>query len=188
MLRFQRGDINAFAQLVQRHKTPLYNFILRYTRDPSVAEDLLQDAFLKVIQNSSEFKHEARFTTWVYAITRNLCVDHFRKMTLRKHDSLDQVQDSDHSSLSERLANPHPDANVERSAITRELRDQIVGAVDDLPADQREVFLLRELANLPFKEIATITDTPENTVKSRMRYALERLQSTLQAHEDDVLP
>lgn len=187
MLRFQRGDIHAFAQLVQRHKTPLFNFILRHARNPSVAEDLLQDVFLKVVQSSSEFKHEARFTTWVYTITRNLCVDHFRKMALRKHDSLDQSKDLEQSPLRERIPSTDLDANVERSAITRELRDQIVGAVEDLPEEQREVFLLREVANLPFKEIATITDTPENTVKSRMRYALERLQATLQAHEDDVL-
>jgi RNA polymerase sigma-70 factor, ECF subfamily len=186
MLRFQRGDIGAFSQLVQRHKTPLFNFILRHVRLPSAAEDLLQDVFLKVVQNSTEFKHEARFTTWVYTIARNLCIDHFRKMAHRNHDSLDQPRSSERKPLGERTQNQHIDGNVERSALTRELRDQIVAAVENLPEDQREVFLLREVANLPFKEIALITDTPENTVKSRMRYALERLQSALQAYEEDA--
>lgn len=186
MLRFQRGDIGAFSQLVQRHKTPLFNFILRHVRLTSAAEDLLQDVFLKVVQNSNEFKHEARFTTWVYTIARNLCIDHFRKMSHRNHDSLDQPRSSERMPLGDRAQNHHIDGNVERSALTRELRDQIVAAVENLPEDQREVFLLREVANLPFKEIALITDTPENTVKSRMRYALERLQSALQAYEEDA--
>jgi RNA polymerase sigma-70 factor (ECF subfamily) len=182
MLRFQRGDISAFAQLVQRHKTPLYNFVLRYVHSSSVAEDLLQDVLLKVVQSSSEFKHEARFSTWVYTIARNLCIDHFRKMSVRHHDSLDDAPEG------ARSRDPGLGGDVERVAQSRELRDHIVAAVEALPDDQREVFLLREIANLPFKEIAVITDTPENTVKSRMRYALERLQSALRFHEEDASP
>lgn len=186
MLRFQRGDLEAFSLLVHRHKTPLYNFILRHVRTPSAAEDLLQDTFLKLVLNSSDFKHEARFTTWVYTIARNLCVDHFRKMSLRNHDSLDQPKSSERSPLGDRTRHPTIDGDVERSALSHELREQIIVAVENLPEEQREVFLLREVANLPFKEIAIITDTPENTVKSRMRYALERLQSALQAYEEDA--
>jgi RNA polymerase sigma-70 factor (ECF subfamily) len=182
MLRFQRGDIGAFAQLVQRHKTPLYNFVLRYVHSSSVAEDLLQDVLLKVVQSSSEFKHEARFSTWVYTIARNLCIDHFRKMSVRHHDSLDDAPEG------ARCRDPGLGGDVERGAQSRELRNHIVAAVEALPDDQREVFLLREIANLPFKEIAVITDTPENTVKSRMRYALERLQSALRSHEEDASP
>ena len=185
MLRFQRGDLEAFSQLVRRHKSPLYNFILRHVRTPSAAEDLLQDTFLKVVLNSLEFKHEARFTTWVYTIARNLCVDHFRKMSLRNHDSLDQPN-SERSPLGDRTRHASINGDVERSALSHELREQIIVAVENLPEEQREVFLLREVANLPFKEIAVITDTPENTVKSRMRYALERLQSALQAYEEDA--
>jgi len=186
MLRFQRGDLAAFSQLVQRHKIPLFNFILRHVRTPSAAEDLLQDVFLKLVQNSADFKHEARFTTWLYTIARNLCIDHFRKMSLRNHDSLDQETLPERRTLHDTTPNSSVDANVERAALSRELRHPIVDAVENLPEDQREVFLLREVANLPFKEIATITETPENTVKSRMRYALERLQSALEAYEDDA--
>lgn len=186
MLRFQRGDLSAFSMLVQRHKTPLFNFILRHVRTQPAAEDLLQDAFLKVVQNAADFKHEARFTTWFYTIARNLCIDHFRKMALRNHDSLDQPRAAERNTLGEITHNQSVDGNVERAALSHELREQIILAVENLPEDQREVFLLREVANLPFKEIALITDTPENTVKSRMRYALERLQSALQAYEEDA--
>jgi RNA polymerase sigma-70 factor (ECF subfamily) len=84
--------------------------------------------------------------------------------------------------LGEQTADPR--ASVEREATGGELKERIAKAVDGLPDEQREVFLMREIANLPFKEIAEVTGVPENTVKSRMRYALERLQETLNEYEE----
>jgi len=184
MLRYQAGEAAAFAQLVRRHQGPLYNFALRQVRVPQVAEDVVQEAFVRVVQNAAEFKHEARFTTWVYTITRNLCIDHIRKRALRKHPSLDQAggEEGDGPTLGEQTADPR--ASVEREATGSELKERIARAVDKLPDEQREVFLMREIANLPFKEIAEITSVPENTVKSRMRYALERLQEALAEYEE----
>ena len=184
MLRFQRGDVGAFSELVQRHKLPLYNFLLRQLRSRSNAQDGLQEVFLRVVQSAAEFKHEARFTTWVYTIARNLCIDHLRKMSIRNHESLDRPVREDGPSLGELTQDTHVDGSVERSARSNELRMRIAEAIEALPEEQREVFLLREAANLPFKEIAEITGTPENTVKSRMRYALERLQEALAEYED----
>ncbi len=91
MLRFQAGDRAAFASLVRKHKTPIYNFILRLVRTSSVAEDLVQDVFVKIVQSAVDFKHESKFSTWAYAIARNICIDHLRKMTFRQHASLDQA-------------------------------------------------------------------------------------------------
>lgn len=184
MLRYQQGDRVAFAQLVRRHQAPLYNFALRQVRIPQVAEDVVQETFVRVVQNAADFKHEARFTTWVYTITRNLCIDHLRKRALRKHPSLDESrgEEGDGPTLGEQTADPR--ASVEREATGTELKERIARAVDTLPDEQREVFLMREIANLPFKEIAEITNVPENTVKSRMRYALERLQEALAEYED----
>jgi RNA polymerase sigma-70 factor (ECF subfamily) len=184
MLRYQQGDRAAFAQLVRRHQTALYNFALRQVRIPQVAEDVVQESFVRVVQNAPDFKHEARFTTWVYTITRNLCIDHLRKRALRKHPSLDESkgEEGDGPTLGEQTADPR--ASVEREATGTELKERIARAVDTLPDEQREVFLMREIANLPFKEIAEITGVPENTVKSRMRYALERLQEALSEYED----
>ncbi len=185
MIRFQRGERAAFTQLVRRHQTGLYNFALRQLRIPSVAEDVVQEAFVRVVQNALEFKHEARFSTWAYTITRNLCIDQLRKRALRKHPSLDESkrgEEGDGPTLGEQTADSR--ANVERQVTGMELKERIAAAVEELPDDQREVFLLRELSNLPFKEIAEITGVPENTVKSRMRYALERLQGALQEYEE----
>ena len=185
MVRYQRGDRAAFTTLVRRHQTPLYSFAFRQLRLQSAAEDVVQEAFMRVVQHAASFQHEARFTTWLYQITRNLCIDAMRKRALRKHASLDenrQGEDGDGPTLGEQTADVR--ASVEREATGTELKERIAKAVDLLPDDQREVFLLREVANLPFKEIAEITEVPENTVKSRMRYALERLQQALSEYEE----
>src|SRR5882672_10453836 len=118
MMRFQAGDRAAFATLVRKHKTPIYNFILRLVRSGSAAEDLVQDVFVRVVQSASDFKHESRFSTWAYAIARNICIDHLRKMSFRNHSSLDQAMgDSpDGPTLLDRTADVHPSAAVERSA------------------------------------------------------------------------
>lgn len=186
MLRFQGGDRSAFAALVRKQKTPIYNFIVRQIRVPQVAEDLVQDVFVKIVQNAADFKHEARFTTWAYAIARNVCIDHLRKMSLRKHPSLDQPAKADEEgpTLGERTADLTPGAQVERAAIGGEMQVRILRAVEELPEEQREVFLLREVGHVPFKDIAEMTGVSENTVKSRMRYALERLQNALSEYED----
>jgi len=188
MLRYQGGDRGAFASLVKRHKTPVYNFILRQIRSTSLAEDLTQDVFVRVVQSAADFRHSARFSTWVYTIARNLCIDQLRKAQLRRHPSLDQPAgtspEDDGPTLGERMADAHPSKTVDRAAIGRELGDHIKSAVEALPEDQREVFLLREIGNIPFKDIAGMIGVPENTVKSRMRYALERLQRALGEYED----
>jgi RNA polymerase sigma-70 factor, ECF subfamily len=180
MIRFQRGDRAAFTSLVRRHQAPLFNFALRQLGAQAVA--------VRVVQNATEFKHEARFTTWVYTILRNLCIDQLRRRALRRHPSLDERSsrgrggEEEGPTLLEQTADTR--ASVEREVTGVELKERIARAVEALPDEQKEVFLLRELSNLPFKEIAEVTGVPENTVKSRMRYALERLQQALCEYEE----
>ena len=126
MARYQRGDRQAFTVLVRRHQSALYNFAVRQIGTPSTAEEVVQDAFVRVVQNAADFKHEARFTTWVYTIVRNLCIDHLRKRALRRHPSLDDSASGkkggdggEGPSLGERTADPR--ASVEREATGREL-------------------------------------------------------------------
>ena len=185
MIRFQSGDRAAFTFLVKRHQGPLFNFALRHLRTQPGAEEVVQDAFVRVVQNAADFKHEARFSTWLYTIARNLCIDQLRKRTLRRHPSLDESKrsdDRDGPTLGDQTADHR--ANVERAAVSGEIRERVLAAVDELPDEQREVFLMREVSNLPFKEIAEIVGVSENTVKSRMRYALERLQAALSEFEE----
>jgi RNA polymerase sigma-70 factor (ECF subfamily) len=185
MIRFQSGDRAAFTVLVRRHQGPLFNFALRYLRSSPVAEEVVQDAFVRVVQNAGEFKHEARFSTWLYTIARNLCIDQTRKRALRRHPSLDEpkkAEEGDGPTLGEQTADGK--ASVERAVVSLEIRERVATAIDALPEEQREVFLMREVSNLPFKEIAGIVGVSENTVKSRMRYALERLQEALCEFEE----
>lgn len=186
MVRYQRGDRDAFALLVRRYNKQVYNFVLRQLRSPALAEDVTQDVFMRLVQNAAEFKHEARFSTWLYAIARNLCIDQLRRLQHRRHPSLDQPvgPDSDSRTLGDSVAAQHPSTSAERSAASSEMQASIVRAVDALPEEQREVFLLREIADLPFKDIADITGASENTVKSRMRYALDRLKQALSEFEE----
>ncbi len=184
MHRFQQGDTSAFAPLMRRHLAGVHHFVVRYVAPGPAAEDLTQEVFLRVVERAAEFKHEARFSTWLYAIARNLCIDALRKQAHRRHASLDEPSSDEGTSLGERVSDEHPGAGGERVAQGREVAARIDQALARLPDEQREVFLLREIANLPFHEIAALTGAPENTVKSRMRYALERLQEALRDFEE----
>lgn len=183
MVRYKRGDRDAFAELVRRYQKPLFNFSIRYLKNQEAAREVTQDAFLRVVKRSADFKHESRFSTWIFAITRNLCIDELRKGKHRNHPSLDEAT-SGGTPLGEKLEGAGPRTDGESGASDGELRTGILKAIDSLPDDQREVFLLRQLGGVPFAEIAKITGVPENTVKSRMRYALERLQKELREYEE----
>jgi RNA polymerase sigma-70 factor (ECF subfamily) len=185
MTRFQGGERAAFTLLVRRHQGSLYNFALRQLGSGSAAEEVVQEAFVRVVQNAADFRHSARFTSWLYTIARNLCVDAIRRRVHRRHPSLDEPQRPDEAAgptLGDRTADAS--ASVERAALSGEIRERVLSAIAALPDDQREVFLLREVSNLPFKEIAEVVGAPENTVKSRMRYALDRLQAALVEFEE----
>jgi RNA polymerase sigma-70 factor (ECF subfamily) len=175
MLRFQAGDVRAFEVLVRRHRTPVFSFLLRLTGDRGRAEDLCQETFLKVVKGSGGWVERARFTAWVYAMARNLAVDESRRMAFRRAEPLDAVLPGGRAEAA--TEDPAPD----RAADAALLRPKLEAALAALPEEQREVFLLREHAGLRFAEIAEVTRAPENTVKSRMRYALEGLRHTLAA-------
>jgi RNA polymerase sigma-70 factor (ECF subfamily) len=170
MLRFQAGDVGAFEDLVRRHRTPLFSFLLRLTGDRGRAEDLCQETFLKVVRASGEWRPRATFRTWAYAIARNQAFDELRRQAFRKTEPLGEPE----MPASEATA---PDRAAEGAL----LRPKLEAALAALPDEQREVFLLREHAGLRFHEIAEVTGVPENTVKSRMRYALEGLRARLEA-------
>lgn len=185
MIRYQRGDRAAFGVLVKRYERPLFTFASRYLGRNELARDVTQESFLRVVKRAQEFRHEARFSTWIFAIVRNLCVDELRKSKHRKHLSFDEARE-DGPSLSETTAGSDRRDNPERQALGLELGRELKEAFGALPEDQLEVFLLRELAGLPFAEIAVMSGVSENTIKSRMRYALEKLQRALVGYEEQA--
>lgn len=182
MLAYLRGDARAFRGLVTRHQDRVYHFILRQVRLPETANELVQETFLRVVKNASSFRADARFTTWLYTIARNLCVDAQRRQKHRNTVALDaplRRDEADGASLIEMVKGDEQaqDDSLDDRRFSKALR----AALQELPAEQREVFLLRELEGLKFREIADIVGIPENTVKSRMRYALEGLRLRLEA-------
>ncbi len=184
MLRYRDGDVRAFELLVTRHRKALFNFILRFVRDTAQAEDVTQETFLRLVKGADAYERQAKFTTWLYTIARNLCVDAARRGKHRKAASLDApIGDEDGSaSLLDFVADGG--AGVDRQAQSRELAVRLRQAIEALPDEQREIFLLREVADLQFNEIANVIGCPENTVKSRMRYALEKLREALEEYRD----
>jgi RNA polymerase sigma-70 factor (ECF subfamily) len=183
MLRYRDGDVRAFELLVTRHRKPVFNFILRFVRDTAQAEDVTQETFLRLVKGADAYERQAKFTTWLYTIARNLCVDAARRGKHRKAASLDAPVDEEGSvSLLDLV--PDGGAAVDRQAQSRELAVRLRQAIESLPDEQREIFLLREVADLQFNEIAAVVGCPENTVKSRMRYALEKLREALEEYRD----
>jgi RNA polymerase sigma-70 factor, ECF subfamily len=172
MLRFQHGDVRAFEVLVRRHRTPVFSFLARLTGDRARAEDLCQEAFLKAVRASADWEPRARFQTWLYAMARNGAIDEARRQVFRRAAPLEEVRGA---------ASPAEDPPPDHVAEGALLRPKLEAALAALPEEQREVFLLREYAGLRFPEIARVTGVSENTVKSRMRYALEALRERLSA-------
>jgi RNA polymerase sigma-70 factor, ECF subfamily len=179
LAEFQQGDASAFERLLRRHRAPLYTFLLRMLGDRQQAEDLAQETFLRVVKGAAAWEHRARFQTWLYAIARNLCVDRARRDKFRRTQSADAPVEEGGPSIVD--STPSADPAPDRAAASERMRPLLLRALASVPAEQREVFLLREQAGLPFKEIAALTGTNENTVKSRMRYALDGLRKALEA-------
>jgi RNA polymerase sigma-70 factor (ECF subfamily) len=183
MLRYaDEGDVDAFEELVSRHEKPLLHFIRKKCRHSGEAEELLQETFLRVVRSAPDYEPKAKFTTWVYTIARNLCIDRARKKKGHTEMSLDKPigDDPDGDTFVDQMADEQADsASVDHDR--KRFRKKLAEALDALPDKQREVFTLREFSGLKYREIAEVVDAAVPTVKSRMRYALK----TLRGHLDD---
>jgi len=181
---YRGGDVRAFEKLLARYEKPIWSFLRRFVRDAEAAEDLLQEVFLRVVRDAQEanaaWKGQSKFSTWLYTIARNLCIDRARRSAVRGADSIDGPTDGEPETATtfhERIAAPGPQTDAVVAG--REAARRIDRAIAELPDDQREVFLMREMMELPFAEIASVVGVSEPTVKSRMRYALEKLRAAL---------
>ena len=184
MVMYQRGEVRAFEILLTRHRRPVFHFILRFIGERETAEDLLQEAFMRVIKGAEAYKLQAKFTTWLYTIARNLCVDQTRRRKHRKHASLDAPLDTGEESGTLLDVIPGGEMASDRQSVNKQLHETMQKAIGGLSEEQREVFLMREFLDLPFKQIADVVGVPENTVKSRMRYALEKLRLELDDYKE----
>ncbi|MCX7935617.1 MAG: sigma-70 family RNA polymerase sigma factor, partial [Planctomycetota bacterium] len=174
----EEGDEEAFGRLVAKIGERLYAFIRRFLGEPHQAEDVYQTVLMKVALHAREFDHRSLFATWLYRIARNACLDVLRRERRVRLTPL-HAQDSDGAAGGEEMEweakSPLPEEQVSRDELARIIAE----AVERLPEDQREVFLLREEADLTFEQIGAMLGCGKETAKSRMRYALRRLQAEL---------
>ena len=170
MLAWAAGDASAFEVLYGRHRGPLFRFLLAQLRDRPLAEELYQDVWQRVIAARATWRPEAAFATWLYRIAHNRLNDHWRAQRHRPPAPLDAEL------RTAALADPeHPGSVAEQ----HEQRQRLQQALDELPDEQRETVLLRLQQELSLEEIGRITGVGRETVKSRLRYALDKLRARL---------
>ncbi|MEK1943809.1 MAG: RNA polymerase sigma factor [Pseudomonas sp.] len=169
--RYRQGDSQAFAVLYARHRLGLFRFLCGLCGDSALAEEVFQETWMSVIRSESQQREAVQFSTWLYQIARNRLIDHWRK-----HGKRQYLQDEyDEQLHGEADSQPNPEQQL---SLTRD-QQRLQAALDDLPAEQREVFLLRAHGDLDLGEIAALTQTPAETVKSRLRYAMSKLRRLL---------
>ena len=174
--RAKAGDDEAFAQLMRDNETRIYNLTLRMTGNPEDAMDLAQEAFLNAWRGLKFFKGDSAFSTWVYRLASNACIDFLRRKKRRQDISLpmpvDEEDDSQPDIPDQRFL---PERELER----QELRDAVAAGLNQLSDEHRQVLVMREINGLSYQEIADVLDLEAGTVKSRIARARNSLRKIL---------
>lgn len=176
LTEYREGNPDAMGKLVEHYRRPLFGFILRMTEGRDDAEEIFQEVWFRVIKSQHRYHHR-NFKSWLFRIAHNLVIDRARKQ--RPMVDLQAQGDDAGDPLENRLPATEPEAGAMVDA--KALGQRIAAAVQRLPPEQREVFLLRTEAELPFKKIASIQGTSINTALARMHYAVGKLRDWLES-------
>ncbi len=173
--QYMNGDNKSLSELVTRHKDKVYTSIIMFVKDDALAEDIFQDTFIKVIETLKRGKYyeDGKFLPWVMRIAYNLCIDHYRKVKRTPNFATS----TDEFDIFDVLKNNQD--NAEEAMIKNQTYAKVRKLVDQLPAEQKEVVILRHYAEMSFKEIAKITNVSINTALGRMRYALINMRKMI---------
>lgn len=171
---FQQGNSNALEILVNRHKDKIFTSINILVKDKYLAEDLFQDVFIKIIDTlrKNNYNEEGKFLPWAIRIAHNLCIDHFRKV--KRTPAITTSDDKDIFELINVSEN-----SADKAIIRSQSHASVRQLLDLIPADQREVIVLRHYADCSFKEIAEMTNCSINTALGRMRYGLMNMRKLM---------
>jgi len=169
------GDEQALATLIKRHQSKIYGFIYSKIADRDVCDDVFQDTFIKVIKTlkSNSYNEEGKFLPWVMRIAHNLVVDHFRR-----NKKMPMQRETEEYSIFSYMSDTS--MNIEGQMITEQVEDDVRRLLEELPADQKEVLIMRMYQDMSFKEIAETTGVSINTALGRMRYALMNLRKVIE--------
>ncbi|OYT75562.1 MAG: RNA polymerase subunit sigma-24 [Armatimonadetes bacterium JP3_11] len=180
--RAQARDEAAFEQIMNLYADRLYNYIVRLVGNPTDAEDLLQEVFLRAYQGLPNFDGRASLSTWLYRIATNLCIDHQRKRARRVQTvSYHDVEDEDGEPSEWELPDTQTPDPLD-AALTRELQQVVEQAISTLSPKLRTVLLLYDVENLSYEEIARVLKVPIGTVKSRLNHARGQIQKQVEAY------
>jgi len=175
--RSRNGDLTAFDQLVKKYEKQVFNLAYRMIGNYDDANDLAQEAFLRVYRSLPKFRGDAAFSTWLYRIVSNTCLDELRRRKQQRIESLDGPITSETGDYVRQIqANSDlPEVTVEK----QELREFVQKAINQLPEDHRVVIILRDLQGLSYQEIADILNCSIGTVKSRLNRGRLKLRYEL---------
>lgn len=179
---FKNGDEKALSILIERHQKEIFTYIFYKLMDETLANDVFQDTFMKIIITLKEgrYKEEGKFVLWVKRIAHNLIIDHYRLKA--KHNKVSETSyDNEEFSIFDLISGQ--EENIEEQLISRQIQDDLMKMLEYLPENQQEVVKLRFFDGLSFKEIAEQTDTSINTTLGRVRYALINLRKIMQEHQ-----
>jgi RNA polymerase sigma-70 factor (ECF subfamily) len=172
--RLRRGDPEALAALLERYQNRLYRYLLRFVRDPAIAEDLFQQTWLRVVEKIRRYDPRRSFEAWLFSVARHLAIDHLRRY---RPESLDEPLPSGES-REQQLAAAGPSALD--YVLARERAGRLAEALAELPAIYRDVLTLRFEEEMKLEEIAEVQQAPLSTVKTRLRRAMESLRRNLE--------
>jgi RNA polymerase sigma-70 factor (ECF subfamily) len=169
-----KGNELAIEQLITRHKSRVYTYIICKVKNQALAEDVFQDTFIKVINTIKKGKYndEGKFLPWVMRIAHNLIIDHYRK-----NARMPMVKGSDDFDIFDIIS--HPDKNIDEKLESEQVLGNVKELIKDLPQDQKEVLMMRLYYDMSFKEISETTNVSINTALGRMRYALINLRKMI---------
>jgi RNA polymerase sigma-70 factor (ECF subfamily) len=178
MLRVRAGDAESFDQLLNRHRGPLVSFFFRMVRNQALAEDLAQEAFLRVYQARARYQPEAKFTTWLYRIATNLALNAIRDRKEESQPSATQGEMPDAESAAEKLPDGKP--STEEALMESDRARAIRQAVESLPENQRAAVILHKYQEVDYRQIAHVLEVSESAVKSLLFRAYENLRVRLE--------
>jgi RNA polymerase sigma-70 factor (ECF subfamily) len=181
MLRVKRGDRAAFAELVEKYQQPLLNFIFRTLRDESEAEDLAQTVFLQVYKSRARYKQTAKFSTWLFTIARNLCLNELRRRSRHPAESLEESH-AEHEDWPRQQFEDKARSAPPEEVLHAELAQKIEEALAELPENQRLAILLCRQEELSYEEIAAILDCSLAATKSLIHRGRETLKEKLKPY------
>ena len=181
MLRVKRGDMAAFTALVEKYKQPVTNLVARTLRDETEAEDVAQNVFIQVHKSAARYKVTAKFTTWLFTIARNLCLNEIRRRSRHPADSIDATPNTD-DDLPARQFEDVKTFAPDDAAQHNELADKIEEALAALPENQRTAIILFQRQELSYEEIAEVLGTSLSATKSLIHRGRETLKEKLKSY------